>query len=71
MLSRRMRHHSDILSKFLTQRIMRYRRSPQVWVREWNLWALREHLCQQTFFRIANFRLVKEMRCFFGTTLST
>ena len=23
--------------------------SPQVWVREWNLWALQEPLCQQTF----------------------
>ena len=40
MLSRRNLHCGDIWSEFLTQRIMRYRRFPQVWVREWNLWAL-------------------------------
>ena len=55
MLSRRNLHCGDIWSEFLTQQITGYRRPPQVWVREWNLWAPRQHLCQQTFFRIANF----------------
>ena len=40
MLSRRNRHRIGNWSEFLTQQMTRYRRSPQVWMREWNLWAL-------------------------------
>ena len=39
MLSRRILRRRDIWSKFLSHQITRYRRPPQVWVREWNLWA--------------------------------
>ena len=71
MFSRRIRNHNDIWSKVLSQRIMRYRRPLQVWVREWNLWPLSTRApLPANVFRIANFRHVKELRCF-GTTLST
>ena len=49
ILSRCILHHNVIWSEFLSQDMMRYRRPPQVWVREWNLWALRDYLCQLSF----------------------
>ena len=63
MLYRRIRHHSDIWRKFLNQRVMRYRRPPQVWVREWNLRALSRAPLPAICFRVPVFRLVKELRC--------
>ena len=49
ILSRRILHCNGIWSDFPCHHMMRYRRPPQVWVREWNLWALREHFPHSNF----------------------
>ena len=41
--------HLELLSQSTYNAMMRYQRPPQVLVREWNLRALREYLCEQTF----------------------